>query len=149
MNEKRCFLIGSRFVPQKLREKLTEAVKTHIIEYGVDTFIVGQYGNFDLMTQGILREVKQDYKHIQLYLLAPYAMTQKVETPNSFDGILYPEGLEVVPLRFAIVQANRKMVQNSDYLITYYHHIGSIRNIIEYARNQEKKGLIKVTLVFE
>ncbi len=139
--------MGNRHTPSSITDQLTEAVKRHIMEYGVTTFTVGRYGNFDSLVAGVLRDLKKQYTNIKLYLLAPYALTQKTEVPLAFDGTYFPEGLEKVPLRYAIVQANRYMVQNSDYLITYCHHVGNTRNIVEYAQRREKKGLIKVTLL--
>lgn len=139
--------MGNRHTPSSIREQLAEVVEKHINEYGVNTFTVGHYGAFDSMAREVLRETKKRYEDITLYLLAPYALTQKTEIPMDFDGTFFPEGLEKVPLRYAIVQANRYMVQNSDYLITYCHHIGNTRNIVEYAQRREKKGLIKVTLL--
>ena len=139
--------MGNRHTPSSIREQLAEVVEKHINEYGVNTFTVGHYGAFDSMAREGLRETKKRYEDITLYLLAPYALTQKTEIPMDFDGTFFPEGLEKVPLRYAIVQANRYMVQNSDYLITYCHHIGNTRNIVEYAQRREKKGLIKVTLL--
>ncbi len=147
MNGKTCFLMGNRHTPSNIREPLAETVEKHITEYGVTTFIVGRYGNFDNMTIGVLREAKKRHNDIELYLLTPYALTQKIDTPEGFNGTFYPDGLEKVPLRLAITQANKYMVQNSDYLITYCHHIGNTRNIVEYAQKREKKGLIKVTLL--
>ena len=147
MTGKSCFFIGNRHTPNSVKEQLAEVVEKHITEYGVTTFTVGHYGNFDSMVIGVLREVKKRYTDIELYLLSPYALTQKTEVPNGFDGTLYPDGLERVPLKVAIPQANRYMVQNSDYLISYCHHIGNTRNIVEYAQRLEKKGLIKVTLL--
>ena len=52
---KTCFLMGNRHTPNNIREPLAEAVEKHITEYGVITFIVGRYGNFDNMTIGVLR----------------------------------------------------------------------------------------------
>lgn len=144
---KTCFFIGNRHTPSSITDQLAEAVERHISEYGVNTFTVGHYSGFDYLVQGVLKEAKTRHDDIKLYLLAPYALTQKREIPESFDGSFYPEGLEAVPLRYAIVQANRYMVQNSDYLISYCHHIGNTRNIVEYAQRREKKGLIKVTLL--
>ena len=146
-NGKSCFFIGNRHTPSSIKDQLSEVVEKHITEYGVNTFTVGRYGNFDSLVAGVLRELKKQYTNIELYLLAPYALTTKTEVPMDFNGSYFPEGLEKVPLRYAIVQANRYMVQNSDYLITYCHHIGNTRNIVEYAQRREKKGLIKVTLL--
>ncbi len=139
--------MGNRHTPSSIKEQLADVVEKHITEYGVNTFTVGHYGAFDSMAIGVLQELKKRYPDIVLYLLAPYALTQKRDVPVNFDGSFYPEGLEKVPFRYAIVQANKYMVQNSDYLITYCHHIGNTRNIVEYAQRREKKGLIKVTLL--
>ena len=145
--EKTCFFMGNRHAPADIKGQLTEVVEKHITEYGVNTFTVGHYGGFDSLVIGVLRELKKSYPDIVLYLLAPYALNQNREAPEGFDGTFYPEGLETVPLRYAIVQANKYMVQNSNYLISYCHHIGNTRNIVEYAQRREKKGLIKVTLL--
>ncbi len=146
-NRKTCFFIGNRHTPCSIKEQLANVVEIHIIEYGVNTFTVGQYGRFDSMVKEVLREAKTRHEDIKLYLLAPYALTQKREIPMGFDGSIYPEGLESVPMRYAIVQANRYMIQHSDYLISYCHHIGNTRNFVEYAQRREKKGLIKVSLL--
>ena len=146
MNGKTCFFIGSRYAPSSLEQQLMEAVEKHIIEYNVTTFTVGHYGEFDSLVIGGLKEAKKRHEEIKLYLLAPYALTQKREIPEGFNGTFYPEGLEKVPFRYAIVQANRYMVQQSDYLISY-PGMGNSRKIVEYAQGREKKGLIKVTLL--
>ena len=139
--------MGNRHTPSSIKEQLSQVVEQHITEYEVTTFTVGRYGQFDSIVKEVLREKKKLYPHIKLYLLAPYALNQTIEAPQDFDGTLYPEGLENVPKRYAIVQANRYMVQRSDYLITYCHHIGNTRAIVEYAQRLEKRGLIKVTLL--
>ena len=146
MDSKTCFFIGSRYAPSSLEQQLIEAIEKHITEYGVTTFTVGHYGSFDSLVISVLKETKKQYLHIKLYLLAPYALTQKREIPEGFNGTFYPEGLEKVPFRYAIVQANRYMVQQSDYLISY-PGMGNSRKIVEYAQSREKKGLIKVTLI--
>lgn len=139
--------MGNRHTPSSIKVHLAEAVEKHITEYGVTTFTVGRYGQFDSLVKEVLKEKKKRHSGIKLYLLAPYALDQNIETPKDFDGTLYPEGLENVPKRYVIVQANRYMVQRSDYLISYCKHIGNTRAIVEYAQRREKKGLIKVTLL--
>ena len=147
MNEKTCFFIGNRNTPSSIEQQLIEVVEQHITQYGVTIFTVGHYGSFDSLVTRVLKKTKKQYPHIELYLLAPYALNQNRETPEGFNSTFYPEGLETVPKAFAIVQANRYMIQNSDYLITYCHNVGNTRNFVEYAKRREKKGLIKVTLL--
>ena len=149
MNRKTCFLIGNRHASRIIKEQLSETIKKHIIDYGVNIFTVGHYGSFDSLAKEVLREIKESYSDIELYLLAPYAFNQEIETPKGFDGTIYPEGMEKVPKQFVIIQANRYMIKNSDYLIAYCRYIGNTRNFVEYAKRQEKKGLIKVTLLSE
>ncbi len=147
MNGKSCFFIGSRYSSDEIIIPLTQSVEKHITEYGVTHFTVGLYGNFDKMVQGVLCKAKKQHEHIHNYLLFPYALNQKgVEIPNGFDCFVYPDGLEKVPFRFAIVQANRFTVKYSDYLIAH-QGIGNSRKIIEYAQSREKRGLIKVFLL--
>lgn len=56
-----------------------------------------------------------------------------------FDGTYYPEGMETVPRRFAIVQANKRMVESVDWLIAYVRHGASNScKILEYA---QRRGL--------
>ena len=148
MDRKTCFFIGNRYTPGRIEEVLTEAVEKHIVEYGVNTFVVGHYGDFDSLVKPVLIEAKKCHPEILLYLLAPYALIQQIEAPIGFDGTFYPEGMETVPKPLAIVQANRKMVERSEYLITYCHKsYGNTRKIVEYAQRREKKGLIKVTFL--
>ncbi len=147
MDNKTCFFIGSRHTPYSIKEQLANAVEKHITEYGVTTFTVGHYGAFDSLVKVVLLEAKQRYPNIKLYLLAPYALNQQREAPEGFDGTYYPEGLETVPKRYAIVQANQNMIQESGYLISYCPGVGNSRKVTELAQKREKKGLIKVTLL--
>ncbi len=88
MNEKTCFFIGNWHTPYSIMDELAKVVEKHITEYGVTTFTVGRYGNFDSMVQGVLRDAKKQHD-IKIYLLAPYALNQKIETPIDFDGTFY------------------------------------------------------------
>ncbi len=54
MNGKTCFFIGNRYTPSSIKNKLLEVVETHITKYGVTTFTVGHYGNFDSLVKAVL-----------------------------------------------------------------------------------------------
>lgn len=111
MDNKRCFLIVHHDAPESIYPALQREIERHITELGVTEFIVGHYGNFDRMAARALVETKQAHSEISLWLLLPYHPTeQKVEVPEGFDGSFYPEGMEKVPRRVAIVRANRYMV---------------------------------------
>lgn len=56
--------------------------------------------------------------------------------------------MEKVPKRYAIVRANRYVIDHVDYLIGYpWHPASNARELVEYAKKRERRGLITVTLM--
>lgn len=149
MNPKTCFFIGHRDAPETIRNKIAEAIEQCIIDYGVAQFFVGQYGRFDRMVARQLIEMKKCYPQITLFLLLPYHPAERpVTAPLGFDGTYYPEGMQGVPHRLAIVRANRYLVDHSDCLIAYVCHPASnARELLDYAKKREYRDLIKIILV--
>ena len=144
-----CFFIGHREADASILPQLLDTVHRHIREFGVEEFIVGQYGGFDQMAAFAVITAKREYPHIQLYLLLPYHPAErKVDLPDGFDGSFFPNGMEKVPRKVAIIRANRYAVDHCDYLIAYaWHPASNARNLVEYAQHREARGLIKVTLL--
>ena len=138
MKKRSCFLIGHRDAPEEIYSLLREEIERHI-QLGVQEFIVGHYGAFDRMAARALAESKIIYPEIVLTLLLPYHPAEcPVTLPKDFDESLYPNGMESVPRRLAIVRANRYVVDHVDYLIAYAVHPGSNTwNLVEYARKQD------------
>lgn len=143
---KGCFFIGHRDAPDTIYKQLINHIEKCITEYGVQSFVVGHYGNFDRLSARAVIAVKKYHPHIKLFLLLPYHPAERrVKMPAGFDGTYYPEGMETVPRRIAIVRANRYMVDHSDCLIVYaWHPASNAKNLLEYALQREKKGKIKV-----
>jgi len=141
---KTCFFIGHRDAPESIHDRLLEAVERHISEYGVTDFVVGRYGNFDRLAARAVIEAKQHHSDITLTLLMPYYRTSAEPLPDGFDGSLFPDGLETVPKRAAILQANQYMIHHCDYLIAYVRHPGKARDFLAYALRQEEKGRMRV-----
>jgi hypothetical protein len=149
VDEKTCFFIGHRETGEELLPSLTAEVERHITEYGVENFIVGNYGGFDRLAARVVKAAKEHHPEIVLTLLLPYhPYDQPMKLPAGFDGSFYPPGMETVPKRAAIVRANRYMVDHSDFLIAYaWHPASNARNLVEYAQRREQRGLIRVTLL--
>ena len=141
-----CFFIGHREAGDELLHTLTEAVERHITEYGITSFMVGRYGNFDKLAARAVIGAKKRHPEVTLTLLLPYhPFDRPTPTPEGFDGTFYPPGMETVPKRVAIVRANRYMVENSSHLIAYaWHPASNARELVEYAQAREKKGTIRV-----
>ena len=146
---KSCFFIGHREASSEILPALTEAVEQHIMEYNVTEFIVGNYGGFDRMAAKTVITAKERHPQITLSMLTPYHPAERpIELPCGFDNSFYPPSMENVPRRFAIVRANRYMVDHVDYLIAYvWHPASNARDLVEYAKKREQQNLISVTVL--
>lgn len=144
-----CFFIGHRDAKDSLLPALIAEVERHILEYGVTEFVVGRYGRFDGLAAQAVKQAKERHPNVTLIYLRPYHPADRAdETPKGFDGSFYPPGMERVPKRLAIVQANRYMVDHNDFLIAYVWHTASnSRELVEYAKKRERRGLIRVTML--
>ena len=132
-----CFFIGHRDAGEAVFPLLEGEIERHIVEYGVEEFIVGRHGRFDGMAARAVKQLKKRYPGVQLILLLSYLKNEPL--PEGFDGSIYPEELELVPKRFAILRANRAAVDGCDYLITYVRrNYGGAWRCLEYARNHRK-----------
>ena len=140
MTKKRCFFIGHRETSENIYPLLYTVVEKHIIEYGVTEFIVGKYGNFDRLAAKAVIEAKQTHPHIVLSLLTPYHPAKRpIKKPVGFDDIYFPEGMEKVPPKAAIIRANRYVVDHADYLIAYvWHPASNAQDLIDYAAKKNK-----------
>ena len=144
-----CFFIGHREAGGELIPALAEAVERHITEYGVTSFMVGHYGNFDKLAARAVIDAKKRHPEVTLTLQLPYhPFDRPIPTPEGFDGTFYPPGMETVPKRIAIVRANRYMVENSSHLIAYaWHPASNALELVEYAQRMGHRGLLHVTVL--
>ena len=142
-----CFFIGHRETDERIYPVLKECVERHITEYGVTEFVVGQYGGFDRLAVRCVSELKRTYTQVHLYILCPYHPAERVpDIPKGTDGTYYPEGMERVPRRAAIAQANRRMVKQADYLIACVWHPGSnAQELLLYAEKREASRKLHIT----
>ena len=148
---KSCFFIGHREADERLLPRLELTIERLIAEESVRYFYVGGYGGFDRIAAAAVKHAKQKYPDITLMLVLPYHPAERtVPTPDGFDGTYHPEGLENTPRRYAIVRTNQIMVDTSNWLVCYVQHGASnSRNLLEYARRWEEKGLIQIINIGE
>lgn len=138
MQKKRCFFIGHRDVFHEVYPLLYDAVETHIIKYNITEFIVGHYGQFDHLAAKAVLLAKQQHPHVTLTMLLPYHPAERIiNLPEGYNGTLYPEGMEKVPRKFAIVKANQYMIEHTDYIIAYaWHTASNTSNVLQHARSR-------------
>ena len=141
MKDKRCFFIGHRNAPEGIYPNIVSAIEKLTIENDVKEFIVGNYGMFDSMVIRALQQTKIKYPEIVLLLLTPYhPAKKKIVKPAGFDDIYYPEGLELVPYRAAIVKANKMTIETSEFLIAYFKYTASnTLHFVDFAINKGTK----------
>lgn len=111
-----CTFFGHRDCPDSVKPELLAAIENLITEKNVRTFYVGNHGNFDRLTASLLRDLSARHTDVKYYVVLAY-LPQRVH--SSTDITLYPEGIEIIPKRYAIDFRNRWMIEKSDYVITY------------------------------
>ena len=147
---KSCFFIGHRDADERLLPRLELVIDRLIREENVRYFYVGGYGGFDRVAAAAVRRMKQKHP-VTLMLVLPYHPAERpTEIPVGFDGTYHPDGLESTPKRYAIVRANKIMVDACDWLVCYVRHgAGNSRKLLEYAQRRAAKGLIQIESIGE
>ncbi len=131
-----CTFFGHRDCFELDREKLCQAIE-ELIHQGVDTFYVGNQGQFDGAVHSCLKQLRLAYPHIRFSVVLAYLPTEKRELEDLSDTI-YPE-IEGSP-KFAIDRRNRWMLQQAEYVICYVCHItGGAYKFAKLAKRQGKK----------
>lgn len=111
-----CTFFGHKDTPDAIEPILKDTLIKLIEENSVNTFYVGNHGNFDSMVARILKELKTTYD-IDYSIVLAYLPSNSDN--NDYGNTLYPEGLENIPLRFSINYRNTWMVDSADYVICY------------------------------
>ena len=135
-----CTFFGHHDCLPDVKPALRAAVIDLALNQSVDSFLVGNHGAFDRMVLSVLREMKAVYPHISYTVVLAY-MPQKEEEWNDLDysETMLPEGIELVPRRFAISWRNRWMLSQSAFVITCIDHSwGGAAQFAEMAERQKK-----------
>lgn len=136
-----CCFFGHRDTTEEIMPRLEAEIRKLTDLIGVNDFLVGSQGNFDSMALSVLRKLKREHPEISYKIVLAYLLRPK----NGYAAFapsesIYPEGLESVPLRFAISKRNDWMLRQSDIVICYVrHHPGCSSHFVEKAIRQNKK----------
>ena len=121
-------------IAQKLR-----AVIINLIEQGVDTFYVGNHGEFDILASRVACDLKTLYPNIQVIVVLCYP-NELQYLRCAFTDFLMPSEIEMAPKRACIVKRNHWVADNSDYIVSYIKYkMGGAYTAIQYAQKHHKK----------
>lgn len=141
-----CGITGHRRINQMLdKKKVEERLKNIILNYGVDTFLIGMAVGFDTFCFNVLDQMKREFN---LRIIACVPCLDQDKNFNFFQKSEYQKLLkkadEIIVLSeeytpYCMLKRNRFIVDNSSVLLAYLkEEKGGTKYTVDYA---EKKGL--------
>ena len=131
-----CTFFGHRDTHEVIGDKLRELRIDLIENKNVDLFYVGNQGKFDLLVRKTLKSLKDRYPNINYYVVLAYITGN--DNFFGYENSIYPEGIEAVPPKYAIVKRNRWMVEKADYVVVYVKY--NFGGAAQFKTLAEKKG---------
>ncbi len=133
------FFGHSRFYPKEGDlERVIALLKKEIKGESVE-FFVGRYGGFDRFSFDCAKTYQMKYPNSKIIFVSPYLNASRFkEFVEKCDGSIYPE-IEKVPLKYAIIERNKWVVRQSDFIIFYYVIAGGVGIVYDYAISKGKK----------
>lgn len=133
-----CTFFGHRDCPDSIRPQLRVTLEALINNRGVDVFYVGNQGQFDRIVRTVLRELQEKYPHIRYAVVLAY-LPAETDGIDCGDDTMFPEGMESVHPRYAIVRRNQWLIHNSEFVVCYVRHAwgGAYRNMVCAMRRQK------------
>ena len=123
--------------PQDRIEEELRVVIGSLITDGTEQFLLGGYGQFDLLAARVVAKAKESHPEIESIMLVPY-LDRKYDLAL-YDRTLYP-GLEKVPLRYAVRKRNEYMMDAADVVVAYVTHSwGGAAKTLEYAKRRNNQ----------
>ena len=126
-------------------EKLAIILNELISQYEVDTFYVGNQGDFDRIVLEELRKLKSIFPHIKYsVVLAYHPSVNKYSDFLKTDETVFPEELEGISPRYSIAKRNEWMLTKSQYAVVFVKY--PTGGADKYKRKAESKGLTVINI---
>lgn len=126
-------------------DKLLPVLANLIMNKGVDTFYVGNQGDFDKTVLIVLRRFQTYFTHIKFsVVLAYHPFVKPYSDFLKAEETVFPEELENIHPRFAISKRNEWMISKSDYAVVFVKR--PVGGAAKYKELAEKKGLTVINL---
>lgn len=132
-----CCFIGHKEPDREILPTLIFTINNLVGKDGIDNFYIGNNGWFDRTCFNLVRTLQEFEPQINYNVVLAYYPDGIV---GYEDNTIYPEGLELVPKRFAIKKRNEWMIDNSDYVICHVKNsFSNAHKFREYAIKKNKK----------
>ena len=130
---------------QSVKESVKKIIKSNLINVEYITCYLGSYGDFDNICAYACKELKQQYKNIEIAYVTPYISLieqekiKKIQACGLYDISIYPP-IENTPPKFAILKRNEWMIANADLVIAYVcRSYGGAYKAMQLAKKMNKK----------
>ncbi len=131
-----CTFFGHKDAPQSISEQVENTIIDLIKNRDATEFYVGNHGNFDKMAYHALKRVHKIYPNIRYSVVIAYLS----DSSEKYDSTVFPEGIENVPLRYAISYRNKWMENHADIIIAFVtHSYGGAAKFVDHAQKQGKE----------
>lgn len=148
--KKICMFCGHGCVYEKeiLESKLKPIIRKLVEIGGVDTFYSSGIGDFDMLCEKYVRELKQRHRDLKLILVYPHITNDIINKfykyRRNYDNIIFTD-TEKKYNNDSTINRNMWMVNNSDYMLVYVlRKFGIDRETLRYGI-QKNKPVIDVT----
>ena len=135
---KTALFIGNRDCYQ-VKEAAIEKAIIEAIDNGIEIFLNGGQGYFDMTCAVIVHKLKKTYPHIKNILVIPYR-DFRVVNDSLFDEIIYPfesHTFSYYTYKGNIPKRNRILVGWSSVAICFVYRTGGASKTLEYARKKQ------------
>lgn len=148
--EKTVCVSGHRFIGKDLNKEYLIKLFENLIDYGVDTFLIGMAIGFDTLCFQILEEFRKQ-KNIKIIACIPcqtqaykFTLEQKKEYDRMVSVADEKIILSDIYTPYCMQNRNKFMVDNSSCVISYLNkEKGGTYNTVKYA-NRQKVPVINV-----
>ncbi len=138
------YFFGHRDAPPELQIILEKKLIYLIEKCNATMFYIGNHGNFDHMAKMTLKKLKYYYPHIDYTIVLAYTPNKNNIHRYDYYDTIFPNELDNIPPKYAIIERNKWMINKSDYVITYVNH--NIGGAARFKNLAEKKGRIVINL---
>ena len=135
-----CTFFGHKDYIEGIKPILKHTLIDLIENKNVDCFLVGNNGFFDSNVISTLTELQDEYIHIKFFVVLAYMPSNSIYFENITYKTIFPEGIENIPPKFAILHRNKWMLEKSEYVITFVRRpFGGAAKFYDMALKQRKQ----------